>query len=197
MSDSGGVRIMIDSQQASEALIRYRPDRASCPSVADLQSRQPDHDPVGRAGIRRQYRDLALALGRLPDLDFGRCDRSLWRRWRSARSAIPAPACARSMSGCWWRICCFFAFGYFCSSASASFTPRQQGTFWPIYFMLVYSIAGLWFGYAFVAIGVGITCADPGRLFLHRRGISAVDGVRQWRRPDPGRALDASDLTDG
>ena len=29
--------------------------------------------------------------------------------------------------------------------------------FWPIYFMMVYTIAGLWFGYAFVAIGVGIT----------------------------------------
>jgi hypothetical protein len=29
--------------------------------------------------------------------------------------------------------------------------------FWPIYFMMVYTIVGLWFGYAFVAIGVGIT----------------------------------------
>ena len=50
----------------------------------------------------------------------------------------------------------FLAFGYFCSTLG-QFTPRQQGTFWPIYFMLFYSIAGLWFGYAFVAIGVGIT----------------------------------------
>jgi hypothetical protein len=37
------------------------------------------------------------------------------------------------------------------------FTPRQLGTFWPIYFMLFYTIAGLWFGWAFVAIGLGIT----------------------------------------
>lgn len=37
------------------------------------------------------------------------------------------------------------------------FTPRQQGTFWSIYFMLFYSIAGLWAGWAFVAIGLGIT----------------------------------------
>jgi hypothetical protein len=51
----------------------------------------------------------------------------------------------------------FFAFGYFCSNVLGHFTPRQQGTFWPIYFMLFYTIAGLWIGYAFVAIGVGIT----------------------------------------
>ena len=51
----------------------------------------------------------------------------------------------------------FFAFGYFCSNVLGHFTPRQQGTFWPIYFMLFYTIAGLWVGYAFVAIGTGIT----------------------------------------
>lgn len=50
----------------------------------------------------------------------------------------------------------FLAFGYFCSRLG-HFTPREEGTFWPIYFMLFYSIAGLWFGYAFIAIGVGIT----------------------------------------
>jgi hypothetical protein len=51
----------------------------------------------------------------------------------------------------------FFAFGYFCSALLGHFTPRQQGTFWPIYFMLFYSMAGLWFGYAFIAIGVCIS----------------------------------------
>jgi hypothetical protein len=51
----------------------------------------------------------------------------------------------------------FFAFGFFCTSVLGHFTPRQLGTFWPIYFMLFYSIAGLWFGYAFVALGLGIT----------------------------------------
>jgi uncharacterized membrane protein YeaQ/YmgE (transglycosylase-associated protein family) len=51
----------------------------------------------------------------------------------------------------------FVAFGAFCSGVLGHFTPRQMGTFWPIYFMLVYTIAGLWAGYAFVAIGLGIT----------------------------------------
>lgn len=50
-----------------------------------------------------------------------------------------------------------FAFGYLCTKVLGNFTPRQLGTFWPIYFMLFYSIAGLWFGYAFIAIGLGIT----------------------------------------
>jgi hypothetical protein len=51
----------------------------------------------------------------------------------------------------------FFAFGYLCTKVLGDFTPRQLGTFWPIYFMLLYAIAGLWLGYAFVLIGVGIS----------------------------------------
>jgi hypothetical protein len=51
----------------------------------------------------------------------------------------------------------FVAFGIFCSVGLGHFTPRQLGTFWAIYFMLVYTIAGLWAGFAFVAIGLGIT----------------------------------------
>jgi hypothetical protein len=50
----------------------------------------------------------------------------------------------------------FLAFGMFCCWLG-HFTPRQLGTFWPIYFMLVYTIAGLWAGHAFVTIGLGIT----------------------------------------
>jgi hypothetical protein len=51
----------------------------------------------------------------------------------------------------------FFGFGYLCTKVLGDFTPRQLGTFWPIYFMLFYAIAGLWLGYAFVLIGVGIS----------------------------------------
>ena len=51
----------------------------------------------------------------------------------------------------------FFAFGFFFSVVLGHFTPRQLATFWPLYFMLVYTIAGLWFGYAFVAIGLAIS----------------------------------------
>lgn len=51
----------------------------------------------------------------------------------------------------------YFAFGFFFSSVLGHFTPRQLGTFWPLYTMMTYTIAGLWFGHAFVAIGLAIS----------------------------------------
>ncbi|MHB8270697.1 hypothetical protein [Bradyrhizobium sp.] len=51
----------------------------------------------------------------------------------------------------------FIVFGCILSIGVGHLRPRQMDAFWPIYFMMVYTIAGLWFGYAFVAIGVGIT----------------------------------------
>jgi hypothetical protein len=51
----------------------------------------------------------------------------------------------------------FVAFGFLCAHVLGHFTPRQQGTFWPIYFMLVYALVGLWGGWAFVVFGLAIT----------------------------------------
>jgi hypothetical protein len=51
----------------------------------------------------------------------------------------------------------FLGFGYLWTLGLGHFTARQMDTFWPLYFMLVYTIAGLWVGAAFVAIGLGIT----------------------------------------
>ena len=51
----------------------------------------------------------------------------------------------------------FFAFGFLCTSVLGHYTPRQMSTFWPIYFMMLYIIAGLWFGQAFVVLGLGIS----------------------------------------
>jgi hypothetical protein len=48
------------------------------------------------------------------------------------------------------------AFGLLWSIGLVHFPPRQLNAFWSMYFMLVYSIVGLWFGWAFVAIGLGI-----------------------------------------
>ncbi len=50
----------------------------------------------------------------------------------------------------------FYGFGILCSSVLGHFGPRELGAFWPIYFMLFYCIAGLWFGRAFIAIGLSI-----------------------------------------
>ena len=51
----------------------------------------------------------------------------------------------------------FFGFGILWSIVLGHFAPRQLGVFWPTYFMMVYTIVGLWVGAAFVAIGLGIT----------------------------------------
>jgi hypothetical protein len=51
----------------------------------------------------------------------------------------------------------FYAFGLMCSTLLGHYGPREMGTFWPIYFMLFYCIAGLWFGYGFIAVGGVIT----------------------------------------
>ena len=51
----------------------------------------------------------------------------------------------------------FYAFGYFCCEVLGQFGPRELGAFWPIYFMLFYVLAGLWFGRAFVVLGLAIT----------------------------------------
>jgi uncharacterized membrane protein len=51
----------------------------------------------------------------------------------------------------------FLGFGYLWTLGLGHFTPRQMDTFWPIYFMLVYTMVGLWVGVAFVAIGLGIS----------------------------------------
>lgn len=49
----------------------------------------------------------------------------------------------------------FLTFGYL-NCFLGHFGPRELGVFWPIYFMMMYSIAGLWVGRAFVVIGVAI-----------------------------------------
>jgi hypothetical protein len=64
----------------------------------------------------------------------------------------------------------FFAFGILCSQVFGHYGPREMGAFWPIYFMLFYALAGLWFGYAFVAIGLGISA-------LTLIGYFLVDGA--------------------
>ena len=52
---------------------------------------------------------------------------------------------------------CFFAFGLFWSVGIAHFGPREMNAFWATYFMLPYTMVGLWLGWAFVAIVFGIT----------------------------------------
>jgi hypothetical protein len=50
----------------------------------------------------------------------------------------------------------FILFGVFCCKLG-QFAPRQLSAFWPIYFMTIYTIMGLWIGLAFVVIGLSVT----------------------------------------
>jgi len=50
----------------------------------------------------------------------------------------------------------YFAFGLLCSVVLGHFGWREMATFWPVYAMLFYVLAGLWFGRALVAIGLAI-----------------------------------------
>jgi hypothetical protein len=51
----------------------------------------------------------------------------------------------------------FYAFGWVWANLIGDFGPRQQMTFWPTLFLFGYAVAGLWFGPAFTAIGLGLT----------------------------------------
>jgi hypothetical protein len=51
----------------------------------------------------------------------------------------------------------FYAFGWIWANLLGDFAPRQQMAFWPTLFLFGYALAGLWFGVAFSAIGLGLT----------------------------------------
>jgi len=184
---------MIDSHEASEALADIDEHAPPCPAVADLRSRQPDDDHVGRARFRRLYHYLFDAEPR-----FCRLGHGLWHRHHrlAALSSINRPRSGVRTFGPKFFIAfaLFVAFGGFCC-VLGQFGPRQISAFWPVYFLMMYSIAGLWFG-----------------LRLHRHSAlpssaltligyfylgSAFDlwmGFQQWRRPCPRRSVDAAGL---
>jgi hypothetical protein len=53
--------------------------------------------------------------------------------------------------------CLFYAFGWIWANFLGGFGPREQMAFWPTLFLFGYALAGLWFGPAFSAIGLGLT----------------------------------------
>jgi hypothetical protein len=50
----------------------------------------------------------------------------------------------------------FYAFGWIWSRLIGHFGGREEMAFWPTLFLFGYSLAGLWFGAAFTAIGLGL-----------------------------------------
>ncbi|MGD0183906.1 MAG: hypothetical protein ABSC25_01500 [Roseiarcus sp.] len=51
----------------------------------------------------------------------------------------------------------FFVFGFVWSEAIGRFGPRELDAFWPTLFLFGYALAGLWFGAAFAALGLGLS----------------------------------------
>ena len=50
----------------------------------------------------------------------------------------------------------FYGFGWIWSNVIGQFGPREQMAFWPTLFLFGYALAGLGFGAAFSAIGLGL-----------------------------------------
>jgi len=50
-----------------------------------------------------------------------------------------------------------FAFGFFWAVGIARLPGRELNAFWATYWMLIYSLVGLWLGFGFLIIGLGIT----------------------------------------
>lgn len=53
--------------------------------------------------------------------------------------------------------CLFYAFGWIWANLLGQFGAREQMAFWPTLFLFGYALAGLGFGAAFSAIGLGLT----------------------------------------
>jgi hypothetical protein len=53
--------------------------------------------------------------------------------------------------------CLFYAFGWIWADFLGGFGARESMAFWPTLFLFGYAVAGLWFGWAFTAIGLGLT----------------------------------------
>jgi hypothetical protein len=51
----------------------------------------------------------------------------------------------------------FYGFGWIWADVIGDLGPRQAAAFWPTLFQFGYAVAGLWFGAAFLAIGLGAT----------------------------------------
>ena len=53
--------------------------------------------------------------------------------------------------------CLFYAFGWIWANFLGGFGTREQMAFWPTLFLFGYALAGVWFGAAFSALGLGLT----------------------------------------
>ncbi len=70
----------------------------------------------------------------------------------------------------------FFGFGWVWADVIGGMRERQLIAFWPTLFQFGYAVAGLWFGWAFLVIGIGAAAATVGA-YLFWPGESYALGV--------------------
>ena len=132
---------------------RRRERRRQGQAIAHIH-RGAHHDPVGRRNLAR---DALIALApawfgpRWFFIDaIGVIGTLALLRWVVEPGArFPLRTLAA--------FCLFYAFGWIWANFLGGFGPREQMAFWPTLFLFGYALAGLWFGPAFSAIGLGLT----------------------------------------
>lgn len=76
-------------------------------------------------------------------------------------AAIGALNRSDARGGLDWRLISAFAlflgFGLLCTLTFGGFGPRELSAFWPIYFMLPFTIVGLWAARGFVVMGAAVS----------------------------------------
>ena len=75
----------------------------------------------------------------------------------------------------------FYAFGWVWADVIGAMGGRQLTAFWPTLFQFGYAVAGLWFGAAFLVIGVGAALATVAAYLwsgdAYGMAISFIDGA--------------------
>ena len=59
----------------------------------------------------------------------------------------------------------FYAFGYLWADVIGAMEGRQLAAFWPTLFHFGFALAGLWSGFAFLAIGLGAAALTVAQFF--------------------------------
>jgi len=155
---------MIDSREASEALS----------DINDIAQRVRQSTIYNLASLTMILWGMLVFAGNLGSFQWPRYAGSIWLAVYAAGIVGSSMFSALDYQRTGLRsfdfrmltaLLLFIAFGMF-TSWLGHFGPRQLGTFWPIYFMLLYTVVGLWFGAAFVVIGAGVVALTLVGYFL-------------------------------
>ncbi len=131
---------------------------AACGSRSIYDTRKPDDDHVGRAGVRGQSRDLLHAALRRLYWIAGQCRAASRARPRiGVLGRIRSGRAAASISGCSRPSCCSSRSASSAAACSAISRRARWARSGRSISCCSTASPGLWFGYAFIAIGLAIT----------------------------------------